>query len=82
MSEWIGVKEILPPQDGTPFIGYDPNADEPGKIYVLIYVPEKIYPPGEFFRLSHQSYYQEASGEGYFKWNPTHWMPLPEPPND
>lgn len=24
---WISVKEQLPPQDGTPFLGYDPTKD-------------------------------------------------------
>ena len=72
----------MPPQDGNPFIGYDPNASDLGKIYVLIYEPEKKYPPGEFFKFSHECYYLEASGEGYFRWNPTHWMPLPPPPKE
>jgi len=79
--EWISLKDKLPPQDGTSFLGYDPDADDPGKIYVLIYVPEKKYPPGEFERLSYDAHYLEASGEGYFKWEPTHWMPLPSIPD-
>ena len=78
--EWINIKDKIPPQDGSPFLGYDHDADDFGKIYVLIYVNEKKYPPGEFHKLSHDGYFQEASGECYFKWNPTHWMPLPEPP--
>jgi len=76
------MKEKEPPKDGTPFLGYDPNAEEFGKIYVLIYVPEKKYPPGEFEKLSHGEYFQESSGECYFTWEPTHWMPLPEPPKE
>lgn len=77
---WISIKDKLPPQDGTPFIGYDPDADDLGKIYVLIYIPAKKYPCGEFFKLSHEGYYRESAGEYYFTWNPTHWMELPESP--
>jgi len=77
MSEWISVKEKLPPQDGSPFLGYDPNAEKTGKIYVLIYIPKKKFSE----RLSLEECYREASGESYFTWEPTHWMPLPEAPN-
>ncbi len=80
--KWISIKDKLPPQDGTPFLGYDPTADELGKIYVLIYVPAKKYPPGEFENLSIEERYLESSGEGYFTWNPTHWMPLPDIPKE
>lgn len=80
--EWISVKDRLPPQDGSPFLGYDAEKEDTGKIYVLIYVPAKKYPPGEFEKLSYEEHYLEASGEGYFTWNPTHWMPLPQPPKE
>jgi hypothetical protein len=80
--EWISVKNRLPPQDGKPFIGFDPKKEDNGKIYVLIFVKGKIYPPGEFESLSYEDHYLEASGETYFKWEPTQWMPLPEKPKD
>ncbi len=80
ISCWTKLEDQLPPQDGTPFLGYDPSIEEEGKIYVLIYVPERKYPPGEFEALSRKACYKEASGEGYFTWKPTHWMPLPEKP--
>ncbi len=80
--EWIKCSEQLPPQDGSPFLGYDPDVENIGKIYVLIYVPEKKYPPGEFFKLSYDAHYLEASGEGYFQWKPTHWMELPKAPKE
>jgi len=76
---WISVEDQLPPQDGSPFLGYDPEAEDYGKIYVLIYDPERRF-TGEFAKLSRDARYLEASGEGYFTWNPSHWMPLPEPP--
>ncbi len=39
--KWTSVKDKLPPKDGSPFLGYDPTQEDPGKIYVLIYVPEQ-----------------------------------------
>jgi hypothetical protein len=82
LMEWIKCSEREPPKDGTPFLGFDPLIEDLGKIYVLIYVPEKKYPLGEFFKLSNEGCYEEASGECYFKWNPTHWMQLPEFPKE
>ena len=79
---WIDIKDKLPPQNGTPFLGYDPSAEDAGKIYVLIYAPGKKFPTGSFEYLSYKERYLEASGEGYFTWNPTHWMPLPSPPKN
>lgn len=68
MTEWISIQEKLPPQDGTTFLGFDPNAEDLGRIYVLIYDIPGVY--------------LEASGERYSTWKPTHWMPLPEAPNE
>lgn len=82
IMQWINIKDKLPPHDGKPFLGFDPLQEEIGRIYVLIYVPEFKYPEGNYSLLSHEAYYQEASGEGYFKWEPTHWMPLPNPPTN
>lgn len=79
---WIKCSDIKPPKDGSAFLGYDDSKEELGKIYVLVYIPEKKYPAGEFFKLSRDACYQEASGEGYFTWNPSHWMPAPKPPKD
>ncbi len=77
--QWISVKEQEPPKDGTPFLGYDPSKEDEGKIYVLIFIPEKtLFYNDQLIR----EHYLEASGEGYFVWEPTYWMPLPEPPKD
>jgi hypothetical protein len=75
MMEWISFKNQLPPQDGTHFLGYDPRPsyDERAKIYVLKYDHmTKYFDPG----------YREASGSFCYEWNPTHWMPLPNPPEE
>jgi hypothetical protein len=77
---WIKVEDQEPPKDGSPFLCYDPNADEFGKIYVVLYDPGFIYTDPEFERCSRKHCYREASGECYFTWNPTYWMPLPKPP--
>ncbi len=77
---WISVKERLPPQDGTQFIGYSPT-NENAPIYVLIFDPGVKY-LGELERCSRGPSYREASGECYFTWEPTHWMPLPAPPEE
>ncbi len=74
MSEWIKVEDQLPPQDGTPFLCYDPNkiANFPKAcIYVVCFQKETICLRGGYI---------ECGGECYFPWEPTHWMPLPEPP--
>lgn len=76
--QWQTIDTV--PKDGTPFLGFDPNHWE-CKIYVLIFCDEVRY-GGELSLCSTKECYQEASGEGYFTWNPTHWMPLPEPPKD
>jgi hypothetical protein len=78
--EWISVKERVPPLD-EPFLGYDPKKEKMERIYVLIYKPKVEY-IGEFKYLSRDECYLEASGEGYFNWEPTHWMPLPLFPKD
>lgn len=76
----LDSKDKLPPKDGNPFLGFDPSKDDEGKIYVLIFVKGRKYPPGEFEKLSREDHYIEASGEGYFTWETTHWMPLPDFP--
>lgn len=80
--EWISVKDQEPPKDGSPFLCFDDEKEYEGKIYVIVFVKARKYPPGEFEKLSYDEHYREASGEGYFIWHPTHWMPLPNPPKD
>lgn len=79
--QWISIKYESPPHDGTPFLCYDPACHEYGKIYVVRYEPENSYKFG-IHEINTPASYVEASGEGYDKWIPTHWMPLPEGPNE
>jgi hypothetical protein len=74
---WISVKDRLPPTDGTPFLGYDPTANYNAKIYVLIF--DEGHKNGNF---EYKDRYLESAGEGYYIWEPTHWMPLPTPPEE
>lgn len=73
--EWISIKNRLPPQDGTPFLCYDPKQKtnfEDGCIYVVRYRCASKYL---------EERYIEAGGEGYHEWEPTYWMPLPKVPD-
>lgn len=66
-NQWFSIETA--PKDGTQILGYDPNHEE-AKIYILRWESHCGYPACWF----------EASGEVYFTWSPTHWMPLPKPP--
>ena len=60
------------PKDGTPILAYMPDADgEPYQIYV-VRMMGKI---GD-------EWWQEAGGEQWATYKPTHWMPRPELPED
>lgn len=76
--EWISFKDQEPPKDGTHILCYDPTHDE-AKIYVVKYVaPHTLF----YNQQTITEKWEEASGEGYFAWEPTHWMPLPEEPKE
>lgn len=77
--EWISVKEKLPEFD-RPVLCFDPIHSE-AKIYVVKLEKENFYEIDNC-KLGHSQHWIEAAGESYFTWNPSHWMPLPNPPND
>ena len=68
------------PKDGSSFLCYDPNHSEE-KIYVVKYRPAQVS-YGIWSNCSYPESFTEASGEEYFIWKPTHWMPLPQPPTE
>lgn len=73
-QQWISCKDRLPPQDGTPFLCYDPEQIKNFQnacVYVVRFEKETDY---------NDNRYIEAGGECYFEWEPTHWMELPQPP--
>jgi len=73
-DKWIKCSDISPPQDGTPFLCFDPSQKynfNHALIYVVRFKIDKLYC---------EYGYVEAGGECYFEWKPTHWMPLPENP--
>jgi|WetSurMetagenome_2_1015567.scaffolds.fasta_scaffold586797_2 hypothetical protein len=54
------------PKDGTPFLG----------------CANKDLPVVTWYDVDHYWSYSTLSGGEYVKWQPTHWMPLPKPPED
>lgn len=58
------------PRDGSPILGFDPDHNE-SKIYVLVWGDR-----------NEEGGWKEASGDNWYTWNPTHWMPLPIPPKE
>jgi len=64
MSEWIDVNEKLP-ERGEPVLVYGSR----GGIYTAVYGNRGGF-SNQWWKLNSNSHYC----------NPTHWMPLPEPP--
>ena len=65
MNEWQPIETA--PKDGTPILMWDGDM-----IYVISwYVPQNTRYPAQW---------READGKRYCDYDPTHWMPLPEPP--
>lgn len=64
MSEWISVKDRLPPKRTSAL-----TCDRYGNIHIMFHCGGEKYP----FNIPpwHPYYYE-----------PTHWMPLPEPPKE
>jgi len=75
--EWISVKDRLPEYDEQ-VICFDPNHAE-AKIYVVRLQKENSYEI-DVCKLGGPECWVESSGESYFTWKPTHWMPLPLKP--
>ena len=71
MTDWQPIETA--PKDGTNILAW-PCSDGWGDEYfpyVVQWVDANEY---------HEGMWREAAGEKYDWFNPTHWMPLPEPP--
>jgi hypothetical protein len=75
--KWIKVVDRLP-EFNQQVLCFDPDHSE-AKIYVVKLEKEDFYQVDKC-KLGHPQQWIEASGESYFTWKPTHWMPLPNPP--
>lgn len=67
MSAWQPIETA--PKDGTRILGYASSGHGWYYMVVVQYNAEEARP------------WLEADGEGYHRYNVTHWMPLPEPPS-
>lgn len=62
------------PKDGTPILCYAPQRQAH---WVSVYVVKWSDPDED-----DGTGWVEAAGEEWGRWNATHWMPLPAPPQD
>ena len=66
-DKWLPIETA--PKDGTPILAFMPEENpEFSFMYVMVYDAVT-------------SDWREAAGECYSQYVPTHWMPLPAPPN-
>lgn len=77
--EWIKCSERLP-KINQHVLCFDPSHSE-AKIYIVKLEKENFYEIDNC-KLGHPQHFIESAGESYFTWKPTHWMPLPNPPNE
>ena len=68
MSEWKPIETA--PKDGTPILAFKPNERRSGSWTAAVYWDDTNHRSGWVFVGG-----REAEC-------PSHWMPLPEPPND
>ncbi len=77
MSEWINIHNQLPEKDGR-YLIYELKPSHMHNCLVFNYPYPCCEPNIAFFQLFHLRWsYHSNSNQPC---NPTHWMPLPEPP--
>lgn len=57
------------------------DAMKTGVFLLLAHKPTGIVTTGYYEWLNGYGYWYQAGPQGYGRFKPTHWMPLPEPPN-
>lgn len=85
-NEWISVKDRLPEKNETKCLVYYPDLN----IEIMQFFtdemasnPEVEYEGPGFYSWFDDIEYGELVGGSYGKWEfVTHWMPLPEPPEE
>jgi len=90
VGEWISVKDMLPKPS---FVESDNESDPYQAEMVLVFIPNKSDHPGYIVQAVYEvdPIFRNLSRwlayiviENYANWEeieePTHWMPLPEPP--
>lgn len=73
MSEWQPIETA--PKDGRQFLVFDPHLVVGKSDGIALCIP---IPNG--FRFNPRIEWTASNGFGIHSWQPTHWMPLPEPP--
>ena len=77
MDKWISVEDRLPPKDGTKILVFTVHGEiELSEWYVITH---PRYEPVEYDLYRR---IDDCVNEGWNSNFPTHWMSLPEPPND
>lgn len=69
---WTEIAKKEPPNDGTPFIAYDPKEEARDQIVILYYSESRMKSLG--------NPYEELHASRHYTWKPTHWKKRPKPP--
>ena len=77
MSEWQPI-ETAPKDQYVDILAAEPNEDDPGSFmqYVCTWAPAEFLSPDKPRKKMRYGWMVLGADE----MNPTHWMPLPEPP--
>lgn len=81
MSEWISVEDRLPEDGVFVLVYYSKSMTD--KEYPRIWTENAFrYCLAQHFSEIENAWYEEINGEPSYIIDPSHWMPLPQPPKD